>query len=76
MTTPQHSKSPTQETFSCHAPNGNADSGRLKLSSTHIIQPDMNLNLTVTGTGDALLLAPFPKEYDQKLKQLADFINA
>lgn len=36
----------------------------------------MNLNLTVTGTGDALFLAPFPKEYDQKLKQLADFINA
>ena len=32
--------------------------------------------LTVTGTGDALFVAPFPEYYSQEKKKVTDFINA
>ena len=32
--------------------------------------------LSVTGTGDSLFVAQFPKEYDEGIKPVADFIQA
>ncbi len=32
--------------------------------------------LTVTGTGDALFVAPFPENYNTEYKEVADFINS
>jgi len=32
--------------------------------------------LTVTGTGDSLFVAPFPAEYDTRIKPIADFIKS
>lgn len=34
------------------------------------------MKLTVTGTGDSLFVAPFPKNYDDELNQVADYIKS
>ena len=35
-----------------------------------------NSKLTVTGTGDSLFVSDLPKEYDDALRAVADFINS